>query len=146
MKKILVSVIGICLLALSCLAEGTVTETRTTIGTPDKIVLAWTSSTNEWASLTSKYIRGEIARVLISNEAGVTTAYDVTLEDSSGIDTLLGNGANLVTNVITAINPALFVTDGSTTSAVPFVVNDRLSLLVTNCGSEKSGQVILYVR
>lgn len=42
----------------------------------------------------------------------------------------------------------MLLTDGTTASAVPFAVNDRLSLIVTNVGGSvaKSGQVILYVK
>ncbi len=62
------------------------------------------------------------------------------------MDVLAGNGANLSNSVASTKTPIVTATDGTNTTYVPFVVAEALTLNLTNAGSGKGGQVILYVR
>jgi len=141
----------IAMVALTCIvsfvfAEGTVSESPQKLGNPDKLVITWTSSTNEFVYDTTGYVRGEIKRVAFipSTTAKPLAAYDITLKDANDIDILAGEGANLASNVNSTIAVGVTLTDGVNSNAIPFCVNDILKLTVTNCGSLKSGQVVLY--
>lgn len=135
----------ICGLAGLALAEGTITETSTLLGSPNKYTLAWTASTNGIVSeSTSSYIRGKISRVVFGGGTTANTIY-VSLTDTAGVDVLAGQGVALVSNVVVSVVPGLKNTDGVQSNTVPFVVNDLLTLSVTNAGSLKTGNVILYV-
>ncbi len=148
-KNILQAVLaGIALGALAGLlfAEGTITETRVTQGSPSKYTLAWTASTNGIVSqATTFYVRGELARVVLDGTSTGAT-YSLTLKDSSGVDVLAGLGAGVSTSAVSSIVPGARITDSTTTNVVPFVVNDLLTLGVTVAGSNKTGSVILYVK
>ena len=128
------------------LAEGTVVETKTFLGSPAKYQLAWTASTNGIVSqATTFYVRGEIARVLL-NGTSTGATYSLTLKDSSGIDVLAGLGSGVSTSSVSSVVPGIKITDSVTTNVVPIVVNDLLTLGVTVAGSNKTGTVILYVK
>jgi uncharacterized membrane protein len=147
-KKILQAVlVGIALGALTGLlfAEGTVTEART-VGSPTKFTFTWTASTNGIVSQeTIFYVRGEVSRVVLDGTSTGET-YSLTLKDSSGVDVLAGLGAGVSTSAVSSMVPGIRITDGASTSVVPYMVNDRLTLGVTVAGSNKTGSVILYVR
>jgi hypothetical protein len=144
MQKILCFVIAG--LAGLVLAEGTVVETKTMFSSPAKYELAWTASTNGIVSQTTTfYVRGELARVVFGGGTTPNTIY-VTLKDTAGVDVLAGQGIALVSNVVVSVVPGLMSTDGVQSNTVPFVVNDLLTLSVTNAGSLKTGNVILYVK
>ena len=144
MKKILCFVIAG--LAGLVLAEGTIVETKTFLGSPVKYQLTWTASTNGVVSqATTFYVRGEIARVSL-NGTSTGATYSLTLKDSSGIDVLAGLGSGVSTSAVSSVVPGIKVTDSVSTNVVPIVVNDLLTLDVTVAGSNKTGTVILYVK
>lgn len=144
MKKT-IEIFLIMVIGLSALAEGIITESRNKFN-PQRVQLDWTSSTNGFVSKElSEYLRGRISRVVFTHGAGTEDAYDVTLVDSSGVDVLGGQGSNVATNTIQSFMPYFTVSYGGQTNFYPFVVNDILTLSVTNCGIEKTGSVILYL-
>jgi hypothetical protein len=144
MQKILCFVIAG--LAGLVLAEGTIVETKTFLGSPVKYQLTWTASTNGVVSqATTFYVRGEIARVSL-NGTSTGATYSLTLKDSSGIDVLAGLGSGVSTSAVSSVVPGIKVTDSVSTNVVPIVVNDLLTLDVTVAGSNKTGTVILYVK
>ena len=145
MQKILFFVIAG--LAGFVLAEGIVTDVKSTQGNPVKQTISWTASTNGVVSETdlSNYSRGIIERVILDGSSTGTT-YSLTLKDSSGVDVLAGLGAGVSTSVVYCVVPGISVTDGTTTNVVPFAVNDLLSLEVTVAGSNRTGSVVLYIR
>jgi len=129
--------------------EGTVSDSWARLGPINKITISWTAGTNGFASGdTASHVRGEILRVVCDpDDTSVpTNNYDVTLTDASGIDLLAGKGANLSSTTASSIVPGEEITDGTTTSVVPFAINEKLSLVATNTGNETAGVVILYVR
>jgi len=138
MKKILfVFLIGLCAYVFG---EGTVTETVSETRAIKKIKLAWTTSTNGWASTTSTF-GGVIQRITYTSGSGSDApinAYDVTLKDDDGLDVLLGTGANALSNVATTVYAA--------TNGLPVAVDGVHSLVVTNAGSLKSGAVSIFLR
>jgi hypothetical protein len=115
----------------------------------NRIALAWVSHTDGTVALASGVINGTILCVEFKPDGGgtqPTDSYDVTLTDAAGVDVLAGQGANLSNSTATAVCPGVPFKDGTTTSAAPRVVADALTLNVSNAGSGKGGQVILYVR
>lgn len=152
MKKTAATILAV-LLPLAAMTEGTVTESRIALSDVVRISYSWTSSTNSWASFTTtNYVRGTIERVVFipSTTAGsIPLEFDVTLKDAAGLDMLAGVASGIASNAASQMIPTLAVTDASTSATNvlrPFVVNDPLSLIVTNCGSVRSGAVVLYVR
>lgn len=137
-------------------AVGTITETNRqgdaaqySYAMVNRIVLTWTSdASGNVSGIPSTAISGTICKVqfIPSATAAPTTLYNVTLLDAAGIDVLAGQGANLSATVASEIVPGVAFTDSVTTSVVPCVVSESLSLVVANAGNAKSGQVILYVR
>lgn len=146
MKNILISFLA-GLVAVVCFAEGTITETKVVSGPVAKYTLSWTASTNGIVSSedTSFHVRGEISRVVLSGTSTGAT-YSLTLKDTSGVDVLAGNGSTVATNSASSFTPGEGITDGVTTSFVPFAVNDILTLDVTVAGSNRTGSAVLYVK
>lgn len=135
------------------MAAGTVTESRTGEGAPSfvkRIVLAWLSdASGDVNGNASRGVNGEIVCVEFKPDGGGTqpsSLYDVTLTDAAGVDVLAGQGANLSNSTATAVVPGVPFKDGTTTSTAKRHVNDALTLVVTNAGNAKGGQVILYIR
>jgi hypothetical protein len=141
MRKIRHIVLGLALvLALAGLAtgEGTVTETEYLLNRIKRTSLAWTASTNGWASVTTTARNGWILRAVFVPGTGATAPaadYTVTLKDSHEVDVLTGQGAGVTSNATVNIVMA-------STNVVPF--DGPLDLIVTNCGSERTGTVDLY--
>lgn len=112
--------------------------------------LDWLSHTDGVVDLdTDVAIVGEILRVTFVPDGGgtaPTNLYDVLLKDAHGIDVLGGQGANLSGTAASSVCPGVALKDGTTTSVVPVAVAGVLNLEVSNAGSGKGGQVILYVR
>lgn len=147
MKKILWVVL--ISLAIVWIKADTVTDSRTTIGVPDKITLTWTAAVGGVRATLTNYIRGEIVRVEYKPDAVSVPldGYDLVLTNSIGFDVLGGTGTNLSSTIIKSVVPAIAVTNASGISGVsPCYVNDLLTLVVTNCGATNAGQVILYVK
>lgn len=144
MQKILCFIIAG--LTSFALAEGTIVETKTLFGSPAKYQLAWTTSASGVISNTTTFaVRGSLERVTFTG-AGTGTTYSATLKDSATVDVLAGQGAGISSNSVTSVCPGLKVTNGTVTNVVPFVLNDVLTLLISDAGSNKTGSVILYVK
>lgn len=149
MKRIWIGFIGLVagLTSLVVRGEGTVTDTQYNTY-PQKVIVSWLSSTNNRATGTTAFIRGEIARVVFQPDATAVPLadYDITLKDSYGVDVLAGLGSDLsATEAFTGVPFYSTVISGQT-NFYPYVVNDRLTLAVDNCGSNKQGIVVLYLK
>lgn len=125
----------------------TITEVPAAIGGVRKIRFSWTSSAGGAADSAAYYVCGAILKVIFDPDGTAVPSanYDVVLNDSHGIDVLAGQGANLSDSASTAVCPGVPLKDGTTTSVVPVVVNDTLTLAVTNAGNAKAGVVELHV-
>ena len=147
MKRSLIVMAVLSGFAYLCIAEGTISETKDIRGSVAKYVLSWTASTNGIVSgeTTSFYVRGEIARTILSGTSTGAT-YSLTLKDSAGVDALAGRGSAVATNAVYSFVPGAGITDGVSTSLVPVAVSDILTLDVTVAGSNRTGSVTLYVK
>ena len=116
----------------------------------NRIAWAWTSdASGNVTDATDIPVAGTLARVVFVPGTGgnaPTDLFDVTITDPAGIDVLSTQGANLSATVASEICPGIPLKDGTTTSTVPRLVNDVLTLNVSNAGNTKSGTVILYFR
>ena len=127
--------------------EGTVTKTEYN-QYPYKVILEWTSTTNNCTTGTTSFVRGEIMRVVFQPDATAVPLddYDITLKDSYEVDVLAGLGSDLSdTNTFTSV-PFYAVGIDGVTNYYRYVINDKLTLAVDNCGSNKQGTVILYLK
>lgn len=109
----------------------------------------WVSDGSGNATLASSLVvSGQIHRVVFvpSASAAPTTLYDVTLTDADSVDVLAGQGADLSEAVASSLCPGTPLTDGTTTSVLPTVVDSVLTLNVSNAGAAKAGKVVVYVR
>lgn len=140
--------IFVLILMASMVRAGTLTETRTTLGSVHKITLTWSTPTNAAAGVsgTMDLIAGTFDRVVFPLTSASTGAiYSVTIK-AAGVDLLNSLATTLPTNAITQFAPvANAITAQSVTSAIPWKVSDQCSVVVTNCGSNALGTVILYV-
>lgn len=139
-------------------AQTIVTTDATPPRAVDRLVFAWTSDAGGAASGPSTagnagspvgVVCGTLYKVEFAPGTGgnqPTDAYDVTLTDRAGVDVLAGLGANLSNAAPSAVCPGVPLKDGTTVGTAPCVLNDVLTLNVTNAGNAKSGQVIIYVR
>jgi hypothetical protein len=102
----------------------------------EKVVFEWTSSSGGAADATTTGLyTGPIVWAAFEH-AGVTTLYDVVIEDVGSLDILNGNGANL-----------------NTTSTVYKTKEDKLGVVyysaltlgITNAGNAKSGTLTLII-
>lgn len=114
----------------------------------NRIVLAWTSDSSGNVSLPTSLIGGTLLCVETKpGSPAPTDNYSVTLLDAAGIDVLAGLGASRSSSVAQVCGcPMIKATDGTTTTAVPRVVAEALTLTVASAGNAKQGSVILYVR
>lgn len=115
-----------------------VTETGT--GTVKRLVFAWTSDADGDASIetTEVYDGKLIGAVFVpgSDTAQPTNEYNVALNDSTGLDLLAAQGADLSNSAGSiAVEAELLAAAG-----------DRLTLVVSDAGDTKSGQVIVWIR
>ena len=105
-----------------------------------KISFDWTSSTAGAVSETTTYsYNAQVMRAIFAPDAGgtqPTDAYDVVVNDDDGYDVLHGLGANLSN----AANVYKSNGDG-----LGCFMSSKLTLSVTNAGSEKGGIVTLYL-
>lgn len=104
-----------------------------------KITFSWTSdasgdvngTTGSTASI--EKVTGTIARLVTNPGATAPTDnYDIVLNDEDGADVLGGTGANRDTAVSESLNPNV-------------LVDNVLTLVVSNAGDSKVGTVVLYV-
>ena len=157
MRKLLVSaLVAFGMLAISCLADALVgsieSEFRGSLGrgTGYCLVLDWASGTNGVVSVDTDPVRGEIGRVVIVPDAPSATRpsnlYDMTIDDEDDVDVLAGQGADLATNASQSVCGGELVNAGVTSNSIPFFVNGKLTVEITNAGSEKGGIIRVYYR
>lgn len=127
-------------------SAGTVVQTHQRHRTIKTIRFAWTSTAGGAAEdQTDVLVSGRILRVCFIPGAGAsqpTDNYDITIEDSDGIDALQGLGANLGNINATDVFPAL--TNGTNGNSTPVVVDSKLTLVVINAGNANSGETVIY--
>ena len=139
LRRSLVLLVALTLLAAEARAAGTVVVTEETFGTVKKITFAWTSTAGGAADTpTVATFSGKIeALVTIPDVVDApTTLYDVTVTDADGVDVLAGAGAN---RSATATELVL-------SSLLGIVANDLLTVNITNAGAAKKGRVIVHLR
>jgi len=104
-----------------------------------KISFAFVSAADGTASgTTPERYTGEVWRVVFAPGTGgsqPTNNFDVVVNDEDGYDILAGQGTNISNTA-----PSTVV------SSLGAVVNDTLTLSVTNAGNTKSGTVIVYIK
>lgn len=86
---------------------------------------------------------GELVEVAYTPDGGATAptdAYDVTMTDPNGADTLAGTGANLSGTVATVVVPVI------STYFRRFVYAGTYTPVVANAGNAKGGLIILLIR
>lgn len=113
-----------------------------------RITIDWTSHTDGTVTQAfPKAYSGIIERVVFNPGATAPTdLYDVTITDDQGVDVLAGQGANLSTSATSHVKPGIPFKDGTTTSVAPVVIDDTLTLNITNAGSGKVGAIVVYLR
>lgn len=112
-----------------------------------RITIDWTSHTDGTVTQAlPKAYSGILERVVFNPGATAPTAlYDVTLTDEQSVDVLAGQGADLSATVTSQVKPGIPFKDGTTTSVAPVVIDDLLTLNITNAGSGKTGVIVLYI-
>ena len=113
-----------------------------------RLTIAWTSAADGTVTqaLDKKY-SGILERVVFNPGATAPTAsYDVTITDDQGYDVLAAQGADLSATVTTSVKPGIPFKDGTTTSIAPIVIDDTLTINITNAGDSKNGVIVLYIR
>ena len=95
---------------------------------------------------------GIIERVTIIPDTGATVpvgAYDMTLDDVDDVDMLAGKGANLTSNTTISVIAGMLPFGAgkmASTNLMPYSVSSKLTLEITNAGSERGGVVRIYYR
>lgn len=142
MRRALLAAVVLALVpALLFAAAGTATKTETTAFAVKKIVWAWTSGTaGEAGTVTSTTTASFTGKVIgLTTDPGSTAPtddYDITITDSAGHDVLLGAGANRDTANTESVAEA----------SLGAVAGSQLTLNITNAGTSKVGEVILWIR
>lgn len=142
MRK-LVGVIIVCLmLAANAWAVGTVTETYSSMANTGvkRCTLSWTSDASGDATFTtSRDITGWI--ILVETDPGATAPtddYDVVLNNANGADVM---GGALADRDTSNTERAMPLVNGN----YSVVFNEgQLSLVISNAGNAKVGEVIIY--
>ena len=117
------------------------TITEETFGSFKKIKYEWataSSSSGGTTGVTTKAYNGKIERLITipgASAAAPAASYDITVTDEESIDVLAGGGANRGNSATEQV-----------ASSLGTVVNDKLTLNVTNAGSSHSGVAIIYLR
>lgn len=113
-----------------------------------RITIDWTSHTDGTVTQAlPKAYSGYLERVVFNpGSTAPTNLYDVTLTDEQSFDVLHGQGANLSDTNTTDVSPGVPLKDGTTTSVTKCLIDDVLTLNITNAGSSKTGAVVLYIR
>lgn len=120
-------------------STGTVTVTQDTQGPIKTAAFGWVSNATGEASVDLSWeINGELlqAASIPSSASAPSDNYDVTLTDAYGVDVLHGNGANRDASSIETIASA----------SLGVVANSTISISVTNAGSAKAGQFVIWYR
>ena len=127
---------------------GSVTLTYSETRTIKKVVWDWTSDASGDVSGTDTVtLSGQIMRVVFKPDSGgtqPTDLYDIVINDEEGVDVLAGLGANLSNSTASQVVPIL--TNGTDGNSSPMVIDGKLSLVVSNAGNAKGGEVHMYMR
>ena len=135
------------LVAVSCFAAGTVTESTTKLGTVTRYEYTYTLGTNSTASGTTSRFNGEIVRVVSSPTTAGAQDFTVTLKDATiSHDVVSSVLANCSSNAVTEGAPGIQIHDGVSSNAAPMYVNDTFTLEVSSIDTGTTGRVIIYVR
>lgn len=126
---------------------GSFTETLQQHSTVRALRLAWTCDASGAVNgtRTTAFVSGEILRVVFvpgTGGAQPTNLYDVTLEDTDGVDVLDGCGANRSNAAAVSTAPEI----GAAATGQRTAVSSTLELKVSNAGNAKQGTVVLYHR
>jgi hypothetical protein len=106
--------------------------------------IAWTCDAAGRVTLSTQAIAGTITKLVTNPGATAPTDnYDILLNDEDGADVLNAKGQNRDTANTEVVAP--MIGDGTTTNQL-VDVNGVLTLLITNAGNAKNGELILYVR
>lgn len=118
---------------------GTVTTTEEAGGRIQKVSFDWLASTAGTATAqTARAYSGAVLRAVFvpdGSSTQPTNLYDVAVNDEDGYDILAGQGANLSNSAAVTV-----------VTSMGAVANDKITLDVSNAGSEKGGVVHLYIR
>ena len=128
---------------------GTLTVSYQQVRTIQKITLDWLSdATGVVSGTATKRLTGSLLRVVFIPDSGGTQPsdlYDVVLNDDNGLNVLAGQGANLSNATASNVVPGVPLKDGTTTSISVCILDDTLTLGITNAGAAKGGNVVLYL-
>jgi hypothetical protein len=115
-----------------------VNETKHTVC--KRLVFSWTSDDDGGAEIVTEGVYdGKLISALFVPGADTdqpSDEYDVTLEDSLGVDLFAGQGEDLAQAAISV----------ATESEMLVACGERLTLRVENAGDTKSGTVVVYIR
>jgi len=121
---------------------GTVTTSGSDLtGSLKKMVFNWTSDAAGAADYVTEKLTGRL--VCVQHIPGTggnapTTAYDVVVLNSDGVDVLSATGVNIT------VPGVRNTTVESLAVPLPTFVNSTLSFAVANAGDTKSGKTVLY--
>lgn len=113
-----------------------------------RVLVDWTSASDGSVTITTRKIVGSLIKVVTDPSATAPTDdYDIVITDPEGAN-VLGASVDDIDNRDTANTEVVYVnlTDGTVKLAEYPVVCDVLTISVTNAGSAKLGQLILYYR
>jgi len=132
-----ITVLWILILAVVIVhGEGTVTVTDVTWQTMNQTTIAWTASTNLYATGSVKDISGEIQRFVLT----ASVATNIYLRDAQSVDILNGMTAGMTTGAV--MNVWAF----NTNTNLPVATTGPLTFTVTNTASLSTGSMIIYWR
>jgi hypothetical protein len=122
------------------MAGSAMVQTQDVVGNYVKIILDWLSdaSAGNGTFLLTGVWSGKIKSIMIGSDAGgtaPTNLYDLTLTNALGADVMAGGGANI----------AVPGTKVLAESSVPVLVNDTLTLNLSNAGNAKGGIVWIFL-
>ena len=122
------------------MAGSAMVQTTTVKGNLVKVVLDWLSdaSAGNGTFLLTGTFSGKIKSIMIGSDAGgtaPTTLYDLTITNALGADILAGGGANI----------AVPGTKVLAESALPALMDDTLTVNLSNAGNAKGGLIWIFL-
>jgi hypothetical protein len=132
--------------------SGEMEFTYSTKGGVDLITVAWESDSTGAVSDSPNRIIGSLVKAITYPDTTTgyipSAAYDIALTGARGINILTACSANLANcDSSAAVEKYFLVKDVATTEqSVHPVVNDVLTIAVTNAGVHRKGWIYLYVR
>ena len=135
------------------MASAATVEYADTIGSVQKIFVAWTALSTGGVAVTTKEIRGKVVRAVTDPGSPAPGAnYDIVITDPEGINILAQSQDDLVNRSSNTSEQVYFNLAFAAQTAVVAdypIVNDKLTITVTNAenaaSTEPQGQLILYV-